>query len=100
MFFVYGRGAHLNLDVLTSPFPHGRTSDRVTTAALMAWEGAQVHRRNGDARRVLMARLVLDHRLAVQDPWKPSDTALEQRMASALLDGQAIAMAAAAPLLS
>ena len=36
----------------------------ITSAVLMAWEAS----RAADARRALYARLVLDHRLGVQDP--------------------------------
>lgn len=39
-----------------------------TTAALMAVEGAALGARGGDARRLLLARLVVDHRLKPQDP--------------------------------
>ncbi|MEQ9125384.1 MAG: acyl-CoA dehydrogenase family protein [Alphaproteobacteria bacterium] len=38
------------------------------SAAIMAWEGAMLGQRGGDARRMLLARLVLDHRLRPQDP--------------------------------
>ncbi|HEY5635834.1 MAG TPA: acyl-CoA dehydrogenase family protein [Burkholderiales bacterium] len=38
------------------------------TAVLLAWEGATLGARGGDARRLVMARLVLDHRLSVADP--------------------------------
>ncbi len=38
------------------------------TATIMAHEGAELGRRGGDARRLLLARLVLDHRLKPQDP--------------------------------
>ncbi|MDA0225953.1 MAG: acyl-CoA dehydrogenase family protein [Proteobacteria bacterium] len=39
-----------------------------TTAILLAWEGATLGARGGDARRLILARLVLDHRLAAADP--------------------------------
>ncbi len=39
-----------------------------TTAALMAWEGATLGAQGGDARRLLLSRLVIEHRLAPQDP--------------------------------
>ena len=37
-------------------------------AAIMAHEGAMSAARGGDARRMLMARMVVDHRLKAQDP--------------------------------
>jgi acyl-CoA dehydrogenase len=39
-----------------------------STATLMATEGARLGAAGGDARRLLLARMVLDHRLATQDP--------------------------------
>src|SRR5665647_3189084 len=45
----------------------------VTSAILMTWEGAQPGR---DARRILYARFVLEHRLSAQDPLEPHDDCL------------------------
>lgn len=39
-----------------------------TTAAIMASEGAVLGERGGDARRLLLSRLVIDHRVKPQDP--------------------------------
>ena len=41
----------------------------VTSAVLMAWEASHS---SVDARRALLARLVLEHRLSVQDPLAPA----------------------------
>ena len=35
----------------------------VTSAVMLAWEGARIHERRGDARRMLLSRLVVDHKL-------------------------------------
>jgi len=43
----------------------------VTSAVMLAWEGARIHERRGDARRMLLSRLVVDHRLASRDPFAP-----------------------------
>ena len=40
----------------------------ITSAVLMAWEASHT---NVDARRALLARLVLEHRLSVEDPLAP-----------------------------
>ncbi len=69
------------------------------TAALLAWEGSQIHARRGDARRVLWSKLVLDHKLRPRDPFARSDTANEQRIAAALIGDAAMPMAAVADLL-
>ena len=63
------------------------------TAALMAWEGSQIHARRGDARRVLWSKLVLDHKLSARDPFARADTAAEQRIAAHLLGDAAVPMA-------
>ncbi len=57
----------------------------VSSAVLLAWEGQQVHARRGDARRLLLARLVLDHRLGGNDPFAVTAGADERRIASLLL---------------
>ena len=55
----------------------------VTTAMLLAREGARLGAMNEDARRLILARMVIDHRLRPQDPLGiPTD---EDPMAVALL---------------
>lgn len=44
------------------------------SAALMAVEGATIGKQGGDARRLLLARLVVDHRLRAQDPLEGAET--------------------------
>lgn len=41
----------------------------VASAVVFAWEGAKIHALRGDARRLLLSRLVVDHRLTAQDPF-------------------------------
>jgi hypothetical protein len=41
----------------------------VASAVSFAWEGARIHAVRGDARRLLLSRLVVDHRLTPQDPF-------------------------------
>ena len=57
----------------------------VTTAVLLAWEGVMAARDGGDARRVLLARLVHDHRVAPQDPMAPGDNHFDKAAADKLL---------------
>lgn len=56
-------------------------------AALFVWEGAALAARGGDARRVTLARLVLDHRLAARDPLAAGDRADEAAITDAWLGG-------------
>jgi acyl-CoA dehydrogenase len=65
----------------------------VTSAALMASEGARLGAKGGDARRLLLSRLVLDHRLGKsEDPFALPDSAREDAISAALLDDAPIAM--------
>ena len=66
-----------------------------TSAILMAWEGS---RPSADARRVLLARFVLDHRLSAQDPLGLEDAAWEQEAIALLLDSKPVALAKAGAL--
>ncbi|MEK9751879.1 MAG: acyl-CoA dehydrogenase family protein [Rhodospirillaceae bacterium] len=76
----------------TSAFYHA------ATAALMAWEGARIHARRGDARRLLWSRLVVDHRLTPRDPFDLVDPAWEDEVSALLLGEDDVAMADAARL--
>src|SRR5262249_1842485 len=63
-----------------------------TSAALLAWEGT---RDATDARRVLLARFVLEHRLSPSDPLEPEDAAWEAPAITALLEGTPVPRARA-----
>jgi acyl-CoA dehydrogenase len=58
----------------------------VTSAVLLAWEGVSAGRDSGDARRLLLARMVLDHRLLPQDPMAAGENHFDKAAASILLD--------------
>jgi acyl-CoA dehydrogenase len=40
-----------------------------SSAVMLAWEAGLIHTRRGDARRLLLSQLVLDHRLGQADPF-------------------------------
>jgi len=61
---------------------------RVTAAVAMAEEASRL---GLDARRALLASLVLEHHLEGRDPLTPADTAREAEIALALLDEQPLA---------
>ncbi|MSP75502.1 MAG: DNA alkylation response protein [Rhodospirillaceae bacterium] len=71
-----------------------------TTAALMAWEGATLGAQGGDARRLLLSRLVIEHRLSPQDPLSLSESPWEQEAMDLLLDDAPVPLAKAAALLA
>ncbi|MDP3163692.1 MAG: acyl-CoA dehydrogenase family protein [Reyranella sp.] len=69
-----------------------------TTAALLAWEGATLGAQGGDARRLLLSRLVIEHRLSPQDPLSLSESPWEQEAMDLLLDDAPVPLAKAAAL--
>jgi len=68
----------------------------ITSAVLMTREAA---RPGADARRALYARLVLEHRLSVQDPLAPRDSEWEREAAQVLLSERSVSVAEIAGLL-
>jgi acyl-CoA dehydrogenase len=70
------------------------------SAVYLAWEADRIHQRRGDARRLLLARLVLDHRLAARDPFALEAGRNEDRIADLLLGDEAVPMRDAAELVA
>jgi alkylation response protein AidB-like acyl-CoA dehydrogenase len=70
------------------------------TAALLAWEGATLGAQGGDARRLLLSRLVIEHRLAPQDPLSLNEAQWEQEAMDLLLSDRPVPLAKATALLS
>lgn len=68
------------------------------TAALLAAEGAALGAAGGDARRLLLARLVLAQRLAPQDPFALPDDSWEDAATSLLLSDASVPLEKAAAL--
>lgn len=60
-----------------------------TSAVLLAWEGVSA---GHDARRLLLARLVVDHRLLPQDPMSPGGNQFDQAAARMLLDDASVSL--------
>jgi len=70
------------------------------SAVLMAWEGATLGAKGGDARRLLLSRLVIEHRLSTQDPLSLNEAPWEQEAMDLLLQDAPVPLAKAAALLS
>jgi len=68
----------------------------VTTAVLMAWEAAKT----GNGKRLLLARMVMDHRLRPHDPMAPDDGAREDTAIELLLDEKPLALPSAVRIAS
>jgi acyl-CoA dehydrogenase len=66
----------------------------------MAAEGAELGKRGGDARRLLLARLVLDHRLGEAEPFALPDDRWEQAVAAKLLGEESVSLPEVTSLLA
>jgi acyl-CoA dehydrogenase len=70
----------------------------VASAVALAWESHRIHEMRGDARRLLLSRLVIDHRLASADPFRLSDAGAQHAITDALLGEREIGIAEAGEL--
>lgn len=68
------------------------------SAALLTWEGGRIYAMRGDARRLLFARLVVEHELRPHDPLVSGDARVESRIADLLLGDAPVSMADAMEL--
>ena len=64
----------------------------VASAVTLAWEATRIDAMRGDARRLLLSRLVLDHRLSSGDPFRLTENAAQGAIASLLLGERPAAM--------
>jgi acyl-CoA dehydrogenase len=65
----------------------------VASAVALAWEAERIHQRRGDARRLLLSRLVLDHRILPGDPFRLTENATQAAIAGLLLGERSVGMA-------
>ncbi|HZC44986.1 MAG TPA: hypothetical protein VE243_00850, partial [Candidatus Acidoferrum sp.] len=72
----------------------------VASAALMTWEGATTGANGGDARRMILARMVVEHRLRPEDPLSIPTTDWEEDAITALLDPGAVSLERAVQLVA
>src|SRR6201747_2804294 len=72
----------------------------VASAVALAWEGGRIHQMRGDARRLLLSRLVIDHRVVVGDPFRLTENAAQRTIAGHLLGDRAVGMAEVGELLT
>src|SRR4051812_48709109 len=71
----------------------------VSSAVALAWEGGRIHAMRGDARRLLLSRLVIEHRVAVDDPFRLTENATQRAISGHLLGDRAAGMAEVGELL-
>jgi acyl-CoA dehydrogenase len=72
----------------------------VMSASLLAHEGSALAKTTGDARRLLLSRLVIDHRMRPRDPMSVNDGPVERRCADLLLDDAPVSLEAATQALA
>lgn len=69
------------------------------SAVALAWEAGRIDEARGDARRLLLSKLVVAHRLTPPDPFRPANGKADDAMAALLLGDRAAAMAEIGELL-
>jgi acyl-CoA dehydrogenase len=68
----------------------------LTSAVLMAWEAS----RSGHGKRLLLSRMILEHRLSAEDPLMLRDNRWESRAADLLLRDSTVSLAEAVALVA
>jgi acyl-CoA dehydrogenase len=71
----------------------------VASAVSLAREGGRIHAMRGDARRLLLSRLVVDHRVSARDPFQLTENATQRAIAGHLLGDHSVDMAEVGELL-
>ncbi len=72
----------------------------VASAVALAWEAHRIHEMRGDARRLLLSRLVVDHRISSGDPFRLADDNKRRAITELLLGDRAVGMAEVGDLLA
>src|SRR5438445_300395 len=71
----------------------------VASAVALAWEGGRIHEMRGDARRLLLSRMVIDHRVSASDPFRLAENSTQRTITGHLLGERAVGMAEVGELL-
>ena len=72
----------------------------VASAVAFAWEGSRIHDMRGDARRLLLSRLVVDHRISASDPFRLTENSAQRTITAHLLGDRDVGMAEVGELLT
>src|SRR6195256_4841670 len=72
----------------------------VASAVALAWEGGRIHEMRGDARRLLLSRMVIDHRSQANDPFRLTENSVQRAITGHLLGDRAVGMAEVGELLN
>jgi alkylation response protein AidB-like acyl-CoA dehydrogenase len=71
----------------------------VASAVALAWEGGRIHQMRGDARRLLLSRMVIDHRVSANDPFRLTENPQQRAITGHLLGERAVGIAEVGELL-
>src|SRR6202522_3344872 len=71
----------------------------VASSVALAWEAGRIHEMRGDARRLLLSRMVIDHRVSANDPFRLTENSLQRAITAHLLGERAIGIAEVGELL-
>ena len=72
----------------------------VASAVALAWEGGRIQEMRGDARRLLLSRLVVDHRISASDPFRLAENATQHAIAGHLLGERSVGIVEVGELLA
>jgi acyl-CoA dehydrogenase len=72
----------------------------VASAVALAWEGGRIHSLRGDARRLLLSRMVIDHRVSASDPFRLTENSVQRAITGHLLGERDVGMAEVGELIS
>jgi acyl-CoA dehydrogenase len=72
----------------------------VASAVQLAWEAQRIDAMRGDARRLLLSRLVIDHRVTPGDPFRLAENKTRDAIAGLLLGERAAGMAEVGELIA
>jgi acyl-CoA dehydrogenase len=72
----------------------------VASAVQLCWEGGRIHQMRGDARRLLLSRMVVDHRVTTGDPFRLAENNTQRAITAHLLGERDVGMAEVGELLS
>jgi alkylation response protein AidB-like acyl-CoA dehydrogenase len=72
----------------------------VASAVHLAWEAQRIDEMRGDARRLLLSRLVIDHRVSPSDPFRLAENRTQDAIVALLLGDRAAGMAEVGELIA
>lgn len=72
----------------------------VASAVQLCWEGGRIHHMRGDAKRLLLSRMVVDHRVTTGDPFRLMENDTQRAITAHLLGERDVGMAEVGELLS